>query len=215
MSHNLIIKFQKIRFCLGYQNIKININIIWGGGCRLMLYVRGGCNYMSKYVVKSGGGGDSDIILSFKNENLLLNAAPYTSSNIKIIQSSSKVTVTVPNASNAAWFKLFYNINFKINTFYKLSVNTFGYGRIGISNKSQNPHDGINTNACVFSNASAKEGEVKGDNYLIDSGCYSAIFIINLDFGSDINNVQSGSIWFCNDLPFNEKHEGFSFEISL
>ena len=170
---------------------------------------------MSKYVVKSGGGGDSDIILSFKNENLLLNAAPYTSSNIKIIQSSSKVTVTVPNASNAAWFKLFYNINFKINTFYKLSVNTFGYGRIGISNKSQNPHDGINTNACVFSNASAKEGEVKGDNYLIDSGCYSAIFIINLDFGSDINNVQSGSIWFCNDLPFNEKHEGFSFEISL
>lgn len=169
--------------------------------------------------ISSGG----NIILSFQNENLLLNATPYTSSNIEITQSDSKVTVTIPDASNAAWFKLFYNINFKINTFYKINVNTFGYGRIGISNSSRNPHNGTNTssvvttntNACVFSNASIKEGEIRGDNYLIDGGCYSAIFIINLDSGSDTNNVQSGSIWFCSDVPFNEKYESFSFEISL
>ena len=166
----------------------------------------------------SDGGGDGNTVLSFKNENLLLTATPYTSSNIEILQTDSKVTITVPDGSSPQWFKLFNDIDFKINTFYKISVNTFGYGRIGISNSSSNPHNnsrGVNTNACVFSNAISKEGEIKGDNYLIDSENYSARFIINLYSGSNTSITQSGSIWFCNDLALNNKREGFSFEISI
>lgn len=174
---------------------------------------------------KGNSMSPSEMILSFKNSNLLLEAIPSSPQGINIQQTDSKVLITIPDGSNPEWFELFKNIDLKINTFYKLSVNTFGYGRIGISNQNGSPHNGVtgssstittNTNACVFSKAVPKDDEIAGDNYLITNDNYSAYFIINLNTGSDTIITQSSSIWFCNDLALdNNERKGYSFEIVL
>lgn len=179
---------------------------------------------MSKCIITRRGSSSSDsaLILKFKNENILLNKT-FSSSFFTITKTDNKIIVSVPAGSGAAWYTLVGNLNLKINTFYKLTVSTFGYGRLGLSNQNGNPHNGsgssstvtTNTNACVISTMTAKDDEVVGDNYVVANGATTAIFVPNLSNGSDTATTQTMSIWYCNDLELDGKREAFTFEITL
>lgn len=164
---------------------------------------------------------DSELTLKFQQKNILMDVTS-TSTFFTIVKEDEKVIVTVPETSESTWYQMFDSIPFKLNTFYKLTVTNFGYGRIGLSNKSNNPHNGTggsvvttNTNACVFSSAEAKENEVDGDNYMIANTNNIAYFIVNLETGSDSSTTQNGAFWFCSDLLYNGERKGYSFEITL
>lgn len=176
---------------------------------------------MAECFIYGQSGDSSELIFKFKSENLLLDAIP-NSTFFTITQENGKVVITVPETTTAAWYQIFDSIPFKLNTLYKLTVSNFEYGRIGFSNKENNPHNGwgdtnvsANTNACVFSTAEAKDDEVNGDNYIISSTSHVAYFMINLETGSDSATSQNGTLWFCSDVLYNGDRKGYSFEICL
>lgn len=179
---------------------------------------------MGKCILTRRGsvGSDSSLILKFKEENMLLNKT-FDSKFFTVTKTDNKIKVDVPAGSGAAWYLLVGELSLKLNTFYKLTVSNFGYGRLGISNTSLQPHNNMgssrgittNTNACVISTVKPKDNEVFGDNYVIANDSNVAMIIPNLDTGSDTATTQTMGIWFCNDLTLNDKREAFSFEITL
>ena len=188
-----------------------------------MLYMWGVYNYMSEYVVKTGGGGRKDKkVFEFDlSQNLMLNAN--VTSNFTIKKSEQKVLITVPaNIAVGAWVPLMSaTIDLKLNYMYYLrSTDYNGYGRIGICNTTNTskawPFEQAGRNAFGYFPYELKSTYRDGDNHVIRDDYHEAWFYLPTTIDAAYTEKTAPfALWFCGDKLHNEAREAFSFSIEL
>ena len=170
-------------------------------------------------------GGDAALkSISFSSTNILADTTLTYNGSFTVIRTENTATITVPapaSLSATAWTALVTGVPFNLNKMYKLTVDTFGYGRIGISNwASTNPYNYYGRNASGYFGDDYVSGDKlsDGDNHVIENSSehvnFASYFYLN-KAKSTSTVTATGALWFCGDVLHSGARKAFTFTINL
>lgn|SRR5574344_1778803 len=168
-------------------------------------------------------GGDAVLkSISFSSTNILADTTLTYDSSFTVIRTENTATIAVPASLSAtAWTVLVAGVSFNLNKMYKLTVDTFGYGRIGISNNNyNNPYVYYGQNASGYFGDDYVSGSKlsDGDNHVIENSNehvnFASYFYLN-KYTSTSEATATGALWFCGDVLHSGAREAFTFTASL
>lgn len=171
-----------------------------------------------------GGDKEGEAVLksiSFSSTNILADTKLTYNSSFTVIRTGNTATITVPaDLSAADWTALVTGVSFNLNKMYKLTVNAFGYGRIGISNIGYNPATYYGQNASGYFGDDYVSGSKlsDGDNHVIENSSdhvnFASYFYLN-KYTDTSEAAATGGLWFCGDVLHSDAREAFTFTASL
>lgn len=167
-------------------------------------------------------GGDSVLKpISFSSTNILADTTLTYDSSFTVIRTENTATITVPESlSTTAWTVLVTEVPFNLNKLYKLTVDAFGYGRIGISNNNYDPFTYYGQNASGYFGDDYVSGSKlsDGDNHVIENSSdhrnFVSYFYLN-KYTYTSAATATGGLWFCGDVLHSGAREAFTFTASL
>lgn len=168
-------------------------------------------------------GGDAVLkSISFSSTNILADTTLTYNSSFTVIRTENTATITVPASLSAtAWTVLVAGVSFNLNKMYKLTVDAFGYGRIGISStRNGSPYTYYGQNASGYFGDDYVSGSKlsDGDNHIIENSSehvnFASYFYLNKDTSTS-EATDTGALWFCGDVLHSGAREAFTFTASL